>query len=225
MIDVEHDGLPAAAWYVAPQEWVTEAACLGSDTEVFYEPVEGDYDPEPARAICATCPVRSECADQAIVEEDGVPVELRYGIRGYLTGAQRESIQRRGGLQGRDPMDVVLGTDGPALPDEGDHWPERLTELARNVVRWLVEEVEVGATLPPKTQIARALDCKTGPLSRVLDALVEDGTLDFTGDRSKVANGITVRYTRRATPRVVGSWLPPHLRGSAPALNSPTESD
>lgn len=50
------------------EDWMTRAACKGLDTNVFF-PDEQSRDPRAnthAKAICATCPVLSECADWAI---------------------------------------------------------------------------------------------------------------------------------------------------------------
>lgn len=47
----------------APREWTLRAACRDTDPEIFY-PAEAD-DAGPAIAICATCPVRAECAAYA----------------------------------------------------------------------------------------------------------------------------------------------------------------
>lgn len=64
----------------APPEWMTRAACLDVDPEVFFPAHKGDY--SRALAICAHCPVRAECAEYAARE--------RYGIWGGLTPADRD---------------------------------------------------------------------------------------------------------------------------------------
>lgn len=208
MIEVEHEGPALASWFVKPLPWMAEAVCH-DETELFFD----NDNWSPGRILCATCPVRVECGTQAMAEEQGVPVEYRAGLRAYMTPAQRESVERRGGLNGRDPMLLVLGDDGgrrvPPVPDDGDKWPRHLTTLARKVVRWIVEHVEIGCDLPTSQEMCKSLGCNPTPLRRVLHALVQDGTLDFETN----AAGAAVRYTRRATPRAVGSWLPPHLRG------------
>lgn len=209
------DDQPLASFIQTRQPWVRGARCLreGVDPAVFYDEERvGD-----ARAVCARCPVRSQCATQALVEEGSSAVELRSGIRGYLTPAQRSTIAKRGGLAGVDPLALATGWDGerriPSIPDDGDQWSRHHTTLARKVVRWLVDNVDVGATLPTQASMCKALSCHPTPLRRVMEALVQDGTLDFAGTRTgKQANGATVRYVRRKTPRRVASWLPPHLR-------------
>jgi hypothetical protein len=216
-VNIERAEAPLAGFYQERQPWLENAACLGIGNERFFtEDRTGPMDWSPAREVCAACTVRTECCEQAMVEEDGIHLDLRFGIRGWTTPAQRESIERRGGLKGRDPMMLVQGLDNgrrvPPVPDGGDRWSRHHTTLARKVVRWLVDNVDVGGKLPTCTALAHELGCNPSPLRRVLDALVQDGTLDFVGKRTRGANGTNTSYTRRATPRAVGSWLPPHLR-------------
>jgi DNA-binding GntR family transcriptional regulator len=68
--------------------------------------------------------------------------------------------------------------------------------------------VPEGSTLPSKQSLARAIDCSSAPIKKVLDALVADGTLN-----TAVKDGRT-HYVRVRTPRAVSSWLPLHLRHS-----------
>lgn len=219
-VTVERAEAPLADFYQAKQPWVEKAVCAGSNVHLFFnEDDKGNRDvvaTREARALCASCPVRTECCEQAIIEEHGQSLNHRSGIRGYTTGAQRESIERRGGLQGRDPMLLVHGLDGdrnvPPVPDGGDRWSRHHTTLARKAVPWIVDHVPVGGKLPAQTVLCKALGCNPAPLRRVLDALVQDGTLDFAGKRARGANGSAFSYTRRATPKAVGSWLPVHLR-------------
>lgn len=217
---ISRSELPLAAFYQEAQPWMKDAICAGSGSDAFF-PDPADHQDiedkkERARAICAVCPVRTECCEQAMVEEAGEPIDFRFGIRGWTTPAQRISIERRGGLKGRDPMKLVQGDDNgravPPVPDGGDNWSRHHTTLARKVVKWLVDNVAVGCKLPTQSKLCEELQCNPAPLRRVLDALVQDGTLDFAGKRTRGANGSSFSYTRRATPKAVGSWLPPHLR-------------
>lgn len=45
--------------------WMDHAACRGVDTRVFFAEPGGST--QQAKAICATCPVRAECRDYAVV--------------------------------------------------------------------------------------------------------------------------------------------------------------
>jgi WhiB family transcriptional regulator, redox-sensing transcriptional regulator len=72
--------------------WHAQAACLGEVNNIFYPPMRG----EPrrakrsrearAKAVCALCPVRSECLDHAIESDE------RFGIWGGLTDRERRSL-------------------------------------------------------------------------------------------------------------------------------------
>lgn len=71
--------------------WQDRAACLDADPELFYAP--GDWDHAPARAAaaktwCATCPVRTECLDDALRGDD------KHGIRGGMTPTERDHHKR-----------------------------------------------------------------------------------------------------------------------------------
>jgi WhiB family redox-sensing transcriptional regulator len=45
-----------------------------------------------ARAVCATCTVRGECLDDAVVND------TKFGIWGGLSERQRQAVRRRRGL-------------------------------------------------------------------------------------------------------------------------------
>jgi hypothetical protein len=211
-ITVERAETPLAAFYQRAQPWVKQAACRELElTQVFFHD-RNTRRLDQAREYCAKCPVRTECCEQALVEEAGYAVEMRHGIRGWTTPAQRESIDRRGGLLGRDPMLLVQGWDGerrvPPVPDNGDRWSRHHTTLARKTVRWIADNVTLGAALPELPLLASQLHCKPSPLQRVLDALVQDGTLDFASEHRSRS------YVRRGTPRAIAEWLPSHLRNT-----------
>ena len=211
-------------------DWLNHAQCLGAPPAMFFEEALGDGDEveasdegiERARAVCALCPVRYECAEHALHEEQGLAIDSveRDGIRGGLTPQQRWSIEKRGGLKGADPLDVIAGTQNgrtvPPIPNDGDRWSRHHTTLAHKVMRWLGRHVGEGERLPSQTAICEAIPCNPGPLRIVLDALVADGTLDLHGspERKVGDNAHSRYYVRRALPRAIGRWLPTHLRQS-----------
>jgi len=67
--------------------WKAEAACKDLDVDIFFPVSESDS--ARAKVVCATCPVRQECLDYAIVtrQEDGV--------WGGLTESERRRERRR----------------------------------------------------------------------------------------------------------------------------------
>lgn len=68
-------------------DWRLEAACRDADTAVFFP--DSDDEAGPALAICATCPVREECLEFALLtrQEDGV--------WGGMTETDRRRVRRR----------------------------------------------------------------------------------------------------------------------------------
>ena len=73
--------------------WRDEAACRGLDTEVFF-PLS-DEEADEAKAICATCPVREECLEFALLTRQD------DGVWGGLTEAERRRLRRRRRVQAR----------------------------------------------------------------------------------------------------------------------------
>ena len=68
-------------------EWRLDAACRDVETSIFFP--ESDDDAGPALEICATCPVREECLEFALLtrQEDGV--------WGGMTETDRRRLRRR----------------------------------------------------------------------------------------------------------------------------------
>jgi len=67
--------------------WRDSAACRGLDVDIFFP--ASDDDAGPAKAVCATCPVREQCLEWALAsrQEDG--------IWGGLTDTERRRLRRR----------------------------------------------------------------------------------------------------------------------------------
>ena len=67
-----------------PEDWRTEAACRTTDPTVFFDERQGTR----ALAICAACPVRSDCLQDALT----LPRNEDQGIRGGMTQRQRHRL-------------------------------------------------------------------------------------------------------------------------------------
>lgn len=65
---------------------MTDAACAGMDTNLFY-PERGE-DNAQAVAVCRDCPVREQCLDHAVRNGE------TYGVWGGLSGKQRRRLRR-----------------------------------------------------------------------------------------------------------------------------------
>jgi WhiB family redox-sensing transcriptional regulator len=74
-------------------EWHEHAACVGMNPDMWF-PARGAPASETrqARAICAGCPVREQCADYAF--EHGI----HHGIFGGLSERQRRTMRRNRGI-------------------------------------------------------------------------------------------------------------------------------
>lgn len=75
-------------------EWQYEGACRGVDPETFFSP-DAERGPRraareaSAKALCAVCPVITECLRHAIA------VKEPYGVWGGLNATEREALQVR----------------------------------------------------------------------------------------------------------------------------------
>lgn len=67
--------------------WRQHGACRGTDPDIFY-PVS-DEEAEPAKAICATCPVREPCLEYALATRE------RDGVWGGATERERRRLIRQ----------------------------------------------------------------------------------------------------------------------------------
>ena len=72
---------------MASQDWRARAACRNSDVELFFPASEEGAG--PAKAVCATCPVRHDCLEWALATRQ------HEGVWGGLTEAERRRLRRR----------------------------------------------------------------------------------------------------------------------------------
>lgn len=86
--------LSSTATPAAPPTWWTSAACRDVDSSIFFP---NNYDEEtgrPAKRICAGCPVRDLCLEDAMrVEWDAK--SRRHGIFGGLLPRERHALWRK----------------------------------------------------------------------------------------------------------------------------------
>ena len=69
-------------------DWHNDAACKGMGAELFF-PLVGDHkQAQAAKRICATCPVREDCLEDAL--ESG----QSHGVWGGLTVRERRRLSR-----------------------------------------------------------------------------------------------------------------------------------
>lgn len=70
-----------------PAPWQQSAACTNADPSLFF--IDMRESSEPAKAICARCPVKTECLDYAL------ETSARFGIWGGMTCKERFAEKRR----------------------------------------------------------------------------------------------------------------------------------
>jgi len=90
----------------APVGWRERAACRGADLAVFF-PGRGES-AEPARRICASCPVRQPCLDYAISHA------ITSGIWGGLTERDRRALRARHVSAARRERDAAIAAAAAA---------------------------------------------------------------------------------------------------------------
>lgn len=81
---------------------LTGASCREYPGEMFFEPLEV----RPAKTICRGCPARSVCLTEAMVNEQGMSRNYRFGIFGGLTPRDRSELDDAGWTPG-DPAPPV----------------------------------------------------------------------------------------------------------------------
>ncbi|MEY3019155.1 MAG: putative transcriptional regulator, WhiB family [Actinomycetota bacterium] len=69
--------------------WMIDARCLDADPEAFF-PEKGGSTRE-AKRICSACPVRDECLEYALANDE------RFGIWGGLSERERRRVKRMTG--------------------------------------------------------------------------------------------------------------------------------
>lgn len=65
-------------------DWYERAICAQTDPEAFYP--EAGCNPEPAKKVCATCPVRRRCLEWALGNGE------TFGVWGGTTYKQRQKM-------------------------------------------------------------------------------------------------------------------------------------
>ena len=79
------------------ERWWDDASCFGQDMDLFFPEDETNaLLIAPAKSICETCPVKSPCLEDALLEDRRTLAPV--GIRGGMTGPERyvERIRREG---------------------------------------------------------------------------------------------------------------------------------
>ena len=69
-----------------PEPWREFAACVGKDPDLFF-PRRGGAT-EPARQVCAGCPVKADCLDHALKHRE------TFGIWGETSERERRKLRR-----------------------------------------------------------------------------------------------------------------------------------
>ena len=86
--------------------WRYRAACRGADLQTFF-PGRGQS-AEPARQICASCPVRQPCLDYALSHA------ITHGIWGGLTERDRRPLRVHHTLAARRQRDEAIAAAAAA---------------------------------------------------------------------------------------------------------------
>jgi hypothetical protein len=72
-------------------EWHLRAACRGKDTDVFFSDARRNR--EYVRGLCADCPVRGDCLESALREDETYRL-IPFGYRGGATAEERAALLR-----------------------------------------------------------------------------------------------------------------------------------
>ncbi len=144
-------------------EWRERARCRSVEPETFFPTAEAGpvYEAQVAvaKSVCAKCPVRAECLDEALARipfgiAGGLTPEERRGRRPATTGQAPAAVLdagfRRGASRGEvEAAGRVLLTAGRPVVEVAD----RCGVTARTVTRWIA-----------RTQAEGSHGCNRAPL-------------------------------------------------------------
>lgn len=91
-------------------DWMNEGLCAQTDPEIFFPDKGTNY--HQARQICASCPVRTQCATYAQTTERGLAHSYRHGAWGGSSPRQRAHTDDATYKQTRDARIVRLAAVG-----------------------------------------------------------------------------------------------------------------
>ena len=114
--------------------WRDEAACRGLTDLFFNDKQDSPHDTAAARAVCATCPVRVDCADYA------ADMGEVYGVWGGLTTQQLRKRRYQRGRQRQADHFATASATAQELHDAGhpvEVIARRLNVDVRSVYRYL----------------------------------------------------------------------------------------
>jgi WhiB family redox-sensing transcriptional regulator len=74
---------------IGSPDWADLALCKETDPDAFFPESEKDGSAREAKRICARCPVRVDCLEYALANDE------RYGIWGGLSERERRALKRK----------------------------------------------------------------------------------------------------------------------------------
>lgn len=114
-------------------DWIEDGLCAQADPEAYYPDKGGST--QEAKAICRTCPVRNECLQWALDNDE------RFGVWGGLSERERRKIKA-----GTAPMPTFEPVQAPGIPT--------MTPAASRPVIAAVPEKAPAMPTPPPTPAA-----------------------------------------------------------------------
>ncbi|MBT2477596.1 WhiB family transcriptional regulator [Streptomyces sp. ISL-94] len=82
------------------RQWMDAALCAQTDPDLFFPEKGGSY--QTANKVCASCPVRRQCADYAQIAERGLSYPYRHGAWGGTSPRKRAGTADETARQARD---------------------------------------------------------------------------------------------------------------------------
>lgn len=119
-------------------DWMDQAACRSEGPDLFFEASGLDELHEPARRVCATCPVAGTCLEYALDRN------IDHGVWGGATEKERRALRRNRalGLTGADRAPGMR----PAREDKG--LTQRSLGARIGVTSTVINKVERGMRAP-----------------------------------------------------------------------------
>ncbi|WP_443057150.1 WhiB family transcriptional regulator [Streptomyces sp. NBC_00669] len=126
--------------------WRDRAACRNEDPELFFPKQAGNKQEELAKEVCARCPVREQCADEARLVRPG------YGVWGGASVADRRAggvKQKSGGTRQLKPCGTSAAyhrhIEAGEVPDDQCREAQRVRQEERRA-RLRAERAKAAST-------------------------------------------------------------------------------
>lgn len=114
-----------------PTDWLSDALCVGSYDRIAWHWSEAPSEESASHAlsVCASCPVRAECLEDMIDQNEGYRYQVRAGLKMWEDNDLPSILRRPRGMANKYAQDRELSQRSrkkdaktpPGIPDYRNH--------------------------------------------------------------------------------------------------------